>query len=151
MRVLFCTSDQIGARLIRAVTWSDWSHVAIIDGAEVIEAVWPAVRVRPLADVLATHPRHAIVDFHCPRDDLAIAWARAQVGKPYDLAGMLGLGLHRDWQDDSKWWCSEITLGAANQGGFTPFRAETLHRITPQHLWMLSPPGVATLPTPTTA
>lgn len=47
MRVLFCTSKLPGAVLIRAITWSDWSHVALIDGEEAIEATWPAVRVAP--------------------------------------------------------------------------------------------------------
>ena len=38
MRVLLCTTDKIGSRIIRAVTWSRWSHAAIIDGDEIIEA-----------------------------------------------------------------------------------------------------------------
>ena len=48
MRVLLCTTDKIGSRIIRAVTWSRWSHAAIIDGDEIIEAVWPRVRVSSL-------------------------------------------------------------------------------------------------------
>ncbi len=75
MRVLFCTSKLPGAALIRAVTWSDWSHVAIVDGEEVIEATWPAVRVVPLAEVIAKHSRHILVDIPC--DDPAAVIAAA--------------------------------------------------------------------------
>lgn len=137
MRVLFCTSDKIGARLIRAVTWSYWSHVAIVDGGMVVEAVWPRVRRVPMAEVLDTHPDWIIVDIPCPDDAAGIAWARSTVGAPYDLAGMIGLGLNRNWQDDAKWWCSENVTGAILAAGRKLFRDEAMHRITPQHLWML--------------
>ena len=43
MRVLFCTSKLPGAVLIRAITWSDWSHVALIDGEEAIYLETPAI------------------------------------------------------------------------------------------------------------
>jgi hypothetical protein len=138
MRVLFCTSDKIGARAIRGVTWSDWSHVAIIDGDDVIEAVWPEVRCTLLAEVIASHSEHCIIDIPCPDDAAGIAWARAQIGAPYDLIGMLGLGLNRDWQDDTRWWCSEHATGALLAAGRQVFREGMMHRITPQHLWMLN-------------
>jgi uncharacterized protein YycO len=140
MKILFCTSDKVVARGIRTVTWSDWSHVGIIDGAEVIEAVWPKVRVAALADVLAAHPRWVVVDVPCPDEAAAIAAARAQIGKPYDAIGMLGLGVNRDWQDDSRWWCSEHVAMVIKAGGLPVFRDGVMHRITPQHLWMLNYP-----------
>ena len=137
MRVLLCSSNKLGSRIIRAVTWSRWSHAAIIDGDEVIEAVWPRVRVSPLADALVSHPRWVIIDIPVVDEALAIAAARSQVGKPYDLLGVLGLGLKRNWQEDDSWWCSELVSWTAKQGGTDLFRSEALHRITPEHLWML--------------
>ena len=44
-----------------------------------------------------------------------IAAVRSQIGKPYDKTGALGLGLHRDWQEDDAWWCSELIPWAAQQ------------------------------------
>ena len=137
MRVLLCTTDKIGSRLIRAVTWSRWSHAAIIDGDEIIEAVWPRVRVSPLADALVSHTRWVIIDIPVADEALAIAAARSQVGKPYDLWGVLGLGIKRNWQEDDAWWCSELIPWAAKQAGTDLFRPEALRRITPEHLWML--------------
>ena len=86
MRALLCTTDKIGSRIIRAVTWSRWSHAAIIDGDEIIEAVWPRVRVSSLARALDTHPRWAVIDIPVADDDDAwwcselIPWAAKQGG-----------------------------------------------------------------------
>ncbi|HJW26438.1 MAG TPA: YiiX/YebB-like N1pC/P60 family cysteine hydrolase [Rhodocyclaceae bacterium] len=139
MRVLFCTSRLPGAALIRAVTWSAWSHVALVDGDQVIEAVWPAVRVAPLAEVIASHSDHVIADLPCHSPEDVIKAARSQVGKPYDLTALAGLLAHRDWQENDRWFCSELVAWAFSQGGSPLFRPEAMHRITPQHLWMLSP------------
>lgn len=139
MQVIFCASRKIGAMAIRAVTWSKWSHVAIVDGDEVIEATWPHVRVRPLADLLTSQSRHAVVDLPCRSPAAAIAAARSQIGKPYDLSALFGLLMHRDWQEDDRWFCSELVAWAFDQAGSPLFRPEAMHRITPEHLWMLSP------------
>ena len=138
MRVLFCTSKLPGAALIRAVTWSDWSHVAIVDGEEVIEATWPAVRVAPLAEIIAKHSCYIVVDVPCADSAAVIAAARSQVGKPYDLTALFGLLAHRDWQEADRWFCSELVAWAFQQGGSPLFRPEALHRVTPQHLWMIA-------------
>lgn len=139
MRVLLCTSRLPGAALIRAVTWSRFSHACLVDGDEVIEAVWPRVRVVPLSDVIASHPHHVIIDFPCRSDRSVIKAARSQVGKPYDLTAPFGLMFHRDWQKDDAWFCSELVAWSFAQGGTPLFRPEAMRRVTPQHLWMLSP------------
>lgn len=138
MRVLFCTSNLPGAVLIRSVTWSKYSHVALVDGDDVIEAVWHSVRVAPLAEVIAAHSAHVIVDLPCRSPDEVIKAARSQVGKPYDISALFGLLMHRDWQDEDRWFCSELVAWAFSQGGSPLFRREAMHRITPQHLWMLN-------------
>ena len=101
-----------GAAIIRAVTWSDWSHVAIIDGEEVIEATWPAVRVVPLADVIVKHSRFVVADIPCQDPAAVIAAARSQIGKPYDLTAIFGMLARRDWQEADAWFCSELTAWA---------------------------------------
>lgn len=139
MQVVFCASRKIGSLAIRSVTWSKWSHVAIVDGDHVIEAVWPHVRRRPLPELLAEHSRHAVVDLPCRSSAAAIAAARSQIGKPYDLTALFGLLMHRDWQEADRWFCSELVAWTFDQAGSPLFRPEAMHRITPEHLWMLSP------------
>ena len=138
VKLLFCTSQKIGAVAIRAVTWSKYSHVALLDGDEVIEATWPAVRVAPLAEVIAKHSRHILVDMPCQDAVAVLAAARSQVGKPYDLTALFGLLVRRDWQEPDRWFCSELVAWAFEQGGAPLFRPEALYRVTPQHLWMIA-------------
>ena len=56
-----------------------------------------------------------------------------------DVTAIVGLGLHRDWQEDDRWFCSELVAWAFEKAGEPLFRAEVLRRVTPQHLWMLAP------------
>lgn len=139
--LIFTTSNLPAALAIRAVTWGSWSHVAILDERrqEVIEAVWPRVRVVALDEFRRRHPRHQVAPLPARSPQEVLAAARSQVGAPYDLTGVLGLGFRRDWQEDSAWWCSELAAWAFAAGGSPLFRADSLRRVTPQHLWMLAP------------
>lgn len=110
----------------------------MIDGEDAIEATWPAVRVTPLAEIIAKHSAHCIVEMACQDDAAVLAAVRSQVGKPYDLTALFGLLTHRDWQEPDAWFCSELVAWAFSQGGSPLFRPEALHRVTPQHLWMIA-------------
>lgn len=138
--LLFSTSRHPMSAVIRACTWSSWSHVALIDGDEVIEATAPAgVRRFPVVQAIDHAKRVQIVDLPCRDPQAVISAADSQIGKPYDYTAVLGLGLHRDWQEDDAWFCSELVAWAFAQAGESLFRGEVLRRITPQHLWMLAP------------
>ena len=140
MRFLLCSAPTIGSWLIRALTWSDWSHVAIpINDHQVVEAVWPRVKISSLDEVLAAHPDHLVVDLPVSHPEIAIAAALSQVGKRYDLAALFGFLLHREWADPGRWFCSELATWAAQQGGARWFRPGALTRITPGDLWRTAP------------
>ena len=95
-------------------------------------------RVTPLAEIIAKHSAHCIVEMACQDDAAVLAAVRSQVGKPYDLTALFGLLTHRDWQEPDAWFCSELVAWAFSQGGSPLFRPEALHRVTPQHLWMIA-------------
>lgn len=138
--LLFSTSRHPGSAIIRAFTWSSWSHVALIDGDQVIEAAAPhGVRRAPLAPAIEHAHRSAVVSLPCSDPNRIIAAAASQIGKPYDWTAVLGLGLHRDWQETDAWFCSELVAWAFTRAGESLFRPEVLRRVTPQHLWMLPP------------
>lgn len=125
--------------LIRLVTWSEFSHVALIDGDSVLEAVaFHGVRRRPLGEAIADSSKAAIVTFACDNPDNAIAYAVSQLGKPYDWTALVGLGLHRDWQEDDSWFCSEYFAACMQKADNPLFRAESMHRIVPQHVYQLA-------------
>jgi uncharacterized protein YycO len=138
---LFSKSNAIGSKIIRAVEWGEWSHCAYLHPQKmlVVEAVWPeGVRVIPFSEWLEVG--HKTAWAKKTRNDLTHAvWERAasQKGKPYDSTGVLGLGFHRDWQEDDSWWCSELNEWAAQTEGFGVYDPEQMHRIGVKDRWRL--------------
>lgn len=136
VRVVFTRRRSLGSLLLRTFLWSAWSHCAIIDGDKVIEAAaFGGVRVRPLGELLGEASGFAILSVPAANPATVIAAARSQVGKPYDLAGVLGIGLRRRWQDADSWFCSELVAWAFAAGGTPLFRVEAW-RITPRDLFI---------------
>lgn len=139
--LLFCTNPANPLSwVIRAGSWSKWSHVALIDGDDVIESVALHGVVRtPLATRQRQDPRWAIATLACADRTAIIRAAKTQIGKPYDYTGVIGIGLHRDWQEADSWFCSELVAWAFQQGGSPLFRTGACRRVTPQDIWMLAP------------
>jgi len=137
VQLLYSRSRHISSAGIRLATWGEFSHVAQVVDDQVVEAVWkPGVRPDLLRNAIARASRWAIVEYEHKNPEGMINAVRSQIGKPYDKTGALGLGVHRDWQDDDAWWCSELVAWAAQQAGDPWFMPQASHRITPQHLWM---------------
>lgn len=140
VRLLFSTTNLPFSWLIRTATWSDWSHVALVDGNTVIEAAaGHGVRELSLKDAIARCSAYEVVDLPASNPSAIIAAARSQLGKPYDWTAIFALGLRRDWQEDDAWFCSELVAWAAAAAGEDWFRCSALRRVVPQHLWMLPP------------
>jgi uncharacterized protein YycO len=139
LQIALCRSKSIGSWAIRALTWSRYSHAVILDGEQVIEAVWPRVRVSNLATLREHHDEVLVVDWPSIDGAPVIAAARSQVGKPYDWRALLGFLVHRDWAQTNAWFCSELVAWSFGQGGCPLFRPEEQDRVTPQDLWMLEP------------
>lgn len=139
IRLLFSTSRHPMSAVIRACTWSKWSHVALFAGPCIIEAVPAGVRKVPAIEAMERAKRATVIELPCRNPQAVIAAAELQLGKPYDFTAVIGLGLHRDWQEDDAWFCSELVAWAFEKAGEPLFRAEVLRRVTPQHLWMLAP------------
>lgn len=140
IQLLFSTSRYPFSTLIRAVTWSRWSHVALVAGPHVIEAsALEGVRQISKSYAISHALDYCLVDLPARDPQAIIDAARSQIGKPYDWTAIAGLSLHRDWQEEDSWFCSELVAWAAAQAGEVWFRPDALRRVTPQHLWMLPP------------
>lgn len=140
IRLLFSTTANPASALIRAVTWSRWSHVALVDGDTVIEArAFKGVVRSPLIEAIGRANHYCLVDLPCRDPAVVLAAAAGQLCKPYDYLAVLGLGLRRDWQEEDAWFCSELIAWAFDRAGQPLFRADSLRRVTPENLWMLSP------------
>lgn len=133
VRIVFTRSHSIGSLFLRTALWSPWSHCAIVDGEEVIEASLHGVQVRKLDDLLAGTSKYAMRTIPTVSKDAVISAARSQLGKPYDWWGVVGLGVRRKWQEDDSWFCSEFVAGAFALAGDPLFTVKTF-RITPRDL-----------------
>lgn len=140
VRVLFSTTRWPLSAAIRAATWSRWSHVAMVDGDSVIEAVaGKGVRRASLRGAIDRAADFAFVDLPATDPASVIAAAAGEINKPYDYTALIGLALRRDWQEPDAWFCSELVAWSFQEAGQPLLRAEVVRRVTPQHLWMLPP------------
>lgn len=138
--LLFSNQRDLLSRAIRIATWSNWSHVALVDGDRVIEALAPrGVQINDTDHVTMRSHEYALVDLPCRDPEAVLTAAASQAGKPYDYTALLGMALRRNWQEDDAWFCSELIAWAFAQAGEPLFRPEVMRRVTPQHLWMLAP------------
>jgi uncharacterized protein YycO len=129
----FSTSTSIGSRLIDWFTWGNYSHVDIV----LADGSWFGARSDGVK-ARAPYPVSKFMRMEVEAPDAVLAIALLQEGKPYDFMAILGFIFKRDWQNDSKWFCSELVAWAFQEGGMHLINAEHLNRVSPRDL-MMSP------------
>jgi uncharacterized protein YycO len=142
MKLIFGANRRPGSLLIRLFTFSQWSHVGIIyPGCRVLEAHWPRVRATTVEDFKENYPQWAVAELPCRDEQAALDWAMTQVGKLYDLGGLIAIPFQRrDWQSPGRWFCSELPPAAAAVGGSPWFNEAEISRITPGQLYAVCRP-----------
>lgn len=112
-----------------------WSHCGVVVDEHVIEAQMIAGVTRtPIYEFMGRYPFTDRVQIDCPNPQAAEQFALDQVGKPYDWLGMLGAPWRSHWQDESKWYCSELVEACLTAGGRNRWRLEK-HGISPMESW----------------
>jgi uncharacterized protein YycO len=141
MRLLLTAKKNIGSLAIRLFTWSKWSHISVLisDSYAIEASPFGGVKVSSVIDVLKDTTAHVYIDVPCSDPDKVITILKSQLGKPYDWGAVFSFWFRRNWQDDDKWFCSELPAWAFDKAGFPMFRAEAIHRLLPEHWWMLIP------------
>ena len=73
------------------------------------------------------------IDIPCTQaqKDTAIAFASAEIGKPYDHLAIWGFVLNRSWRDTEAWFCSELAAQSGEQAAFWPHLYSPVNHITP--------------------
>lgn len=135
VQLIFARGHSVGSYAIRLRYQSRWSHVAIIIGDVVHEAMHPAGVVKtPLAEFKA---RYGDGNWAIAMAYARPGWqvrANALLGLRYDWWGAFGIGIGtRKLDNPDALWCSHhvgIVLGT--------FRPERLNRLAPEHLWIVS-------------
>lgn len=139
MKLLLTTGSGFIHWAVRIFTWSQWSHIAVIAGDTVIESVsGHGVREIPIQQAIAEATKHSVVEIPIFDEETFLWLLRSQIGKPYDYAAIFGFMFRRNWQEERKWFCSELPAWAAILSGSPVFRIEAMHRITPENWWMLA-------------
>ena len=108
--IRFVTEKDVISQAIRGVTWSAFSHVEFVldDGTTLGAHASGGVAIRPIDyDVFSNEERYRIA-VTAEAKAAILAYAHAQVGKPYDFTDIAGIMLHRDWRNEDRWICSEL-------------------------------------------
>lgn len=144
VEVFFSDNDGLIARLIKSFTWSHYCHVGFYDrqNGTVIDSDFSRHGVSEYSfdELKKNYPRILLRTFpNVPRSVLEVA--RGQIGKPYDLTAILGIGIHRNWQDPRKWFCAEFLAWSCAQTGVPIINKESW-RVTPQDVLEVSSAGL---------
>lgn len=116
-----------------------WSHCGIYDPERntVIEALmFRGVVETPFAEWLMRYPSLERVEIACPNPDVALNFARAQLGKGYDYLAIIGVPWRTAWDNPARWYCSELLEAALAEGGRRRWRLEK-RGISPMESWMV--------------
>ncbi|MBX9687082.1 MAG: hypothetical protein K2X27_10295 [Candidatus Obscuribacterales bacterium] len=130
----FITSNSVVSQAIRAVTWSEYSHVDLIvksnAGLALLGAQADGVKLRTWNYCQPTKILNLYADVPDKAGEQVFEFTHAQIGKPYDYTALVGNLLHRDWQEDDSWFCSELIAAAFDKAGY-PLLNGSANRITP--------------------
>lgn len=142
MKLIFGRSHLPLSYIIRFLTWSQWSHVAVeLDDGRVVEAVWSGVRITTFAECTKHMSKYTLVELKKEDEETtskAVAWLLEQVGKNYDKSALFGFLAKRDWQNPLKWFCSELVAVFLKLLGYRIANSTQISRVTPQMLYMIA-------------
>lgn len=133
-RIAFSTRRGLFSAVIRALTFSRWSHVVLIHGDHVIEATFPRVRMIGRSEWEVEQKR-----FELGPEVPYSAWifARNQLGCRYDFGALLGIAFRKKWDAPGQWFCSELVAAAI--GERRQLFRDDISRVTPEMLYRLHP------------
>lgn len=149
------TQKGIGSAVIRAFSWSEFSHVDIVL-LDLPFPWWPSdvgwlIGARSHADTAprsGVFPRRPDYAKFTKTQKFSVAvtdeqhlafwdFIAAQVGKPYDMTAITQFVTHgeRDWTEDDSWFCSELAAAGFKAARIPFFNWDVrVNHIMPEHL-----------------
>jgi uncharacterized protein YycO len=133
IKLQFSAQNKIGSMLIRWRDWSDYSHVdTVLPDGSLLGARGDSVKIR--APYKTSKKLILCIEVTKQQEKDYYAALFDQLLKPYDYAGIFGFVANRDWQEDDKWFCSELVMYCLMKAGIKILNVEHLSRITSQHM-----------------
>lgn len=137
--IVFYRGTSMLSRAIRWFTRSHYSHVAYEQSnGNLIEAWTHGVRM--VADYATDHTAGTAVEWYrvegvTPEQrERAETFMRKQLGKKYDVRGILGFLRHRDIENQERWFCSELVFEAFRQAGVELLARVPAFKVSPGDL-----------------
>ena len=139
--IRFVTEKDVISEAIRGVTWSAFSHVEFIldDGTTLGAHASGGVKIRPIDYAVFSNEERYRIPVTADAKAAILAYAHAQVGKPYDFGDIAGIMLHRDWRNEDHWICSELVTACFEQAApLLHADAQYVNRISPRDVYLSS-------------
>lgn len=136
----FSSTKEYSSRLIRFFTWSWASHVDFVlpDGKLLGALALEGGGGVQYHDLHKPSYYTRVERYEVDAPDSVLDFAKSQIGKPYDWAGIFGVvARNRSWERDDRWFCSELAAWSFQQAG-VPLLHEVSYRITPRDV-LISP------------
>jgi len=138
MKIIFTADRSIESWLIRFFTRSKFSHCAIVDcfSNTIIDSDFSkgGVTEYEFKNVILRSTLYEEFDLPCAPNTI-IELVRTQIGKPYDILAVILLPFRRSWEDDTKWFCSELIAWAFKEVGCNLLHKKH-YRVTPEDLYL---------------
>lgn len=124
------------APIISRITGHWSNHVDLLtDGGQMVSALPGGVREWGLAELRLAQDETLSLPCTLEQRTAALAFARSQIGKGYDYAGVLCFSFAARWQDHHRWFCSELTTAALVHAGI--IAAPKAWRVSPGALYRI--------------
>jgi len=138
MKIIFTKDNSFQSRLIRLFTRSKFSHCGIVDCTTntIIDSDLSrnGVTEYPFKNIILESTLYEEFDLPFAPNTI-IELVRTQIGKPYDIFAVILLPFRKSWEDDSKWFCSELIAWAFKEVGCNILQ-EKHYRVTPGDLYI---------------
>jgi uncharacterized protein YycO len=136
IRLRFLNEKGIFPGLIKWFTWSSISHVEFVFSDGYLGADFPGgVQIKPFA---YAHPKeiwYGVVECSDEVSKKVEAFARAQIGKPYSLLGIIGFVVKHDFNKKGSFFCSELVLAAFESADYPLLDLAEIDRVSPGDLF----------------
>lgn len=141
----FASNTSFGSRMIEWFDHGKYSHVDTVlpDGTllgardDVIGTVPAGVQIRPAEYVHGS----TLLRVTLPAPDAIVnayyAFARSQLGKPYDRTAICAFVVGRNWQEDDSWFCSELCASGLEKSGYLHMLSAPVNKIAPDDLLLV--------------
>lgn len=132
VKIRFVDRSGLLSKAIKLWTWSDISHVEFVFPDGYLGADFPdGVKVRPFNYCNPTKEWFGVIECTDTQAKQVEAFARAQIGKPYSVLGILGFIVKHDFNKQGSWFCSELVYAAFQAAGIKLLNISDIDRISP--------------------